>query len=403
MKIGIITFLRAYNFGANLQAFSTYNYLKNKGYEPIFIDYSPTDAIDFYSKFPQEQALQHQKFFANCVKTSLCSNSIEVAEQIRKENLKNVIIGSDAVAQHHPFLSQIVFPSKKFISVSRPTSDRMFPNPFWGDFLKYSPDVNVFLMSASSQQSNYNLFSKRLKNEMFSLVKQFKYISVRDSWTRDMYKCISNGSIIPDITPDPVFAFNFNCADYISSKAQILRKFNLPESYILLGLRNGRSVSSKWTVEFETLCNDNGYECIGLPFPYGFANNNQTSKKIELPLSPIEWYSIIKYSSGYVGHNMHSIVSALHNAIPCYSFDQYGIRYFMQWCNDRSSKIYDILNIAGFSDNRTVSGTIIDKTPPPGVVLDKILTFDRKKCETFASRYLDKYKEMMLKIEGFIN
>ena len=37
MNIGILTYYRVANFGANLQAVSTYYYLKNNGYNPLFM------------------------------------------------------------------------------------------------------------------------------------------------------------------------------------------------------------------------------------------------------------------------------------------------------------------------------------------------------------------------------
>lgn len=399
MRIGILTYSSAINFGANLQAFSTFNYLKKKGYEPIFIDYSPSDFNESYSSYPKDQIQEHIKFFQNYTKTPHCSNAKEVAEILKKENIQNVIIGSDAVAQHHPLISQIVFPSKKIISISKPTSDRMFPNPYWGEFLNYTPDINVCLMSVSSQQSKFKSFSLNTVNEMMNIIQKFSYISVRDEWTKNMYRHISKGKICPEVTPDPVFAFNQNCAEFIPSKESILEKFNLPEKYIILSIRKGKSISSKWATEFEKVCIEHGYTCIGLPFPYGFTNLNKVKIKIELPLSPIEWYALIKYSSGYVGHNMHTIVSALHNAVPCYSFDQYGRRFFMQWCDDSSSKIYDILCRAGFPKARVVSGTIIDRTPKAEEVFKNLMDFDIDKCKSFAAMYQAKYNEMMNNIE----
>ena len=110
-------------------------------------------------------------------------------------------------------------------------------------------------------------------------------------------------------------------------------------------------------------------------------------------------YCIIKYSSGYVGHNMHTIVSALHNSVPCYSLDQYGRRTLMQFCNNRSSKIFDILSNAGFADFRAVSGTVINIISSAEKVVEKLLTFDREKCRTFASDFYQQYEMMMLNIE----
>ena len=47
-----------------------------------------------------------------------------------------------------------------------------------------------------------------------------------------MITYITKGAIIPNITPDPVFAFNYNCAKFIPSKEDILLKYHLPENYV---------------------------------------------------------------------------------------------------------------------------------------------------------------------------
>lgn len=399
MKIGVLTYNNAINFGANLQAFSTYNYLQNHGYDPVLINYNPSDLKHSYSSFPKEQIEVHKLFCGQMYTTRLCTGSEDVAKVLDEENINNIIIGSDAVAQHHPLLSRIVFPSKKVFSIAQVTSDRMFPNPFWGEFLKFRPNTNVCLMSVSSQQADFKLFKAETRNEMMKLLTRISFISVRDLWTKDMYKFISGGSLNPNVTPDPVFAFNENCKDFIPSKEEILKKFNLPDKYILLSIRKGKSVDSSWSKEFEKACKNSGYACVGLPFPYGFTTLNSVSRKINLPISPMDWYCIIKYSSGYVGHNMHTIVSALHNSVPCYSLDQYGRRTLMQFCNNSSSKIFDILSNAGFADFRAVSGTVINIIPSAEKVVEKLLTFDREKCRTFASDFYQQYEMMMLNIE----
>ena len=400
MKIGILTFNTAINFGANLQACSTYCYLKNHGYEPIFISYTPIDAADETKSNPAQQVLVQRAFQETFASSEACHDSRAVAKVLKKHNIHNIIIGSDAVAQHHPFLSRVVFPSRSFISVSHPASDKMFPNPFWGEFLDYvdSP-VSVSLMSVSNQQSDYRTFSSKEKQAMMGYLSRMSYISVRDNWTQNMYRSISDGRLIPEITPDPVFAFNENVSN-LPTRDEIKSKFNLPEKYILLAIRRGRSVTPAWVESFEQVCSDNGFKCIGLPFPYGYSPLNVVKEKIQLPLSPIDWYSIIKYADGYVGHNMHSIVSALHNAVPCYSFDQYGIRRFSQFVNKESSKIYHILKTAGFPEYRNPSCRIIEMTPTAETIFRKLVSFDKDRCREFAERYYQEYLVMMKTIES---
>ena len=51
MKVGVLTFHNAYNYGAILQAYATQKLLENRGHDVEFIDYR-NDAIDkSYKKF----------------------------------------------------------------------------------------------------------------------------------------------------------------------------------------------------------------------------------------------------------------------------------------------------------------------------------------------------------------
>lgn len=78
----------------------------------------------------------------------------------------------------------------------------MFPNPFWG--IGFAIMIPTAMMSVSSQNSKYSQFSKSLKSKMRETLANMKYISVRDTWTRDMMLAIGTPQNI-EVTPDPVF------------------------------------------------------------------------------------------------------------------------------------------------------------------------------------------------------
>ena len=80
--------------------------------------------------------------------------------------------------------------------------------------------------------------------------------------------------------------------------------------------------SQEWIETFSRLAEAEGVTCVMLPFSHGNSFGS-LPHSIGLPLSPIDWYAIIKYSQGYVGNNMHPIVVSLHNQVPFYSFDTY--------------------------------------------------------------------------------
>src|SRR5450759_3170891 len=102
MKIGILTYHSVYNFGANLQVLSTVGYLKNNGFEPIVINWMPVDLEARYNRtVPSIQAEAHKKFVRNYLPcTKLCRDEIDISNVIADQEIKGVLIGSDAVLQH---------------------------------------------------------------------------------------------------------------------------------------------------------------------------------------------------------------------------------------------------------------------------------------------------------------
>ncbi|MBN8547149.1 MAG: polysaccharide pyruvyl transferase family protein [Ignavibacteria bacterium] len=405
MNIGILTYHSAYNFGANLQTLSTVSYLRNCGYDPIIVDFQSSELerkYDIVTPSPQAQVFK-QFLHLNFNLTSRCENSTEIAAEIEKANIESVIIGSDAVVQHHSFLSRlrVSFSRKKIfrVRVIPPNYETTFPNPFWGEFLDFLEKDNVtIMMSVSCQNTDYQLFPRRIRRDIYKYLLMMNYISVRDLRTRDMMTFVSGGNLKPPITPDPVFAFNQNVSQ-IPSREEIIKRYNLPEKYVLLSFHSSKTVSVRWINGLMELFSLHGIECVAFPMPTGIMFQNDLRYKIKLPLDPIDWYCLIKYSCGYIGEKMHPIVVALHNIVPFFSFDHYGINRFNLFSSKYGSKIYHILNKAEFLDNRASSVNSHYNPPPsPAVVFDKICNFDTNKCQKFSSQMLAEYNQMMLDI-----
>lgn len=407
MKIGILAYHSACNFGASLQLLSTFCYLKNNGHDPIIINWVPEDLEEFYKKPTPKVQYEMQQNFRRTVwtETALCRTSQDVAKEIENNGIEAVIVGSDAVAQHHTKRERIVFPTRRIVSISKATSDRIYPNPFWGEFNKYlKAPIPVAYLSASSQDSVFSYYPKELKSQMGDSLMKYSHLSVRDTWTRDMFSYLTDGRRVPEVTPDPVFAFNYNCADIIPSKQVIQDKFNLPTKYILMSFEPKRGVTQHWIDKFVTEAQKRGISIVGMPFSMMPSIGNYPTS-IEYPLTPLEWYALIKYSCGYVGNNMHPIVVSLHNANPFFSFDNYGkISLKGLIASDKSSKIKHILGVAGFDSYRVFCRKRNYILPEQNRILDMLETFDKKKAELFASKYYESYLNNMNRIiESFNN
>lgn len=125
---------------------------------------------------------------------------------------------------------------------------------------------------------------------------------------------------------------------------------------------------------------------------------------VPLPISPIEWYNIIRYSVGYVGNNMHPIIVSIHNAVPFFSFDYYGhLGLITGKVRLDCSKIYDLclksdlLNYYSNIQRRNY------QFPDPETVFERIYNFDKEKALLLARKKLNDYKDLMAHIERVIH
>jgi hypothetical protein len=403
MKIGILTYHSVANFGANLQVLSTVGFFRRKGYEPIIINWVPFDLEEKYKKsIPAIQLKTHKLFCENNLPmTAICRTNDDIKNVIVKYNIDRLFIGSDALWNYFPVERRKIFSYRKLRYVNiMMTSDHDYPTPFWGCIDNSLQDIPMDAFSISSQNMPFLLVKGKLKEDMGKSLLRFQHITVRDEWTKQLVEYLTDNQVSPDITPDPVFAFNNNVKTLIT-KEEIIQKFNLSKKYILMSFQTSKTMNNRWINTFEQICNKNDYSCVGFPMPeklisFGLQHN------IKLPLDPLDWYCLIKYASGYVGERMHPIVVSLHNSVPFYSFDEYGLVKFgivNRWFPSKeniykSSKTYSILQYADLLDNY-YSTKVTMKLPTPHVVFDKLTQFDTEKCNLFAQKQFMRYDKAM--------
>lgn len=404
-KIGILTYHSVYNFGANLQTLSTFYYFKNRGYEVKIIDWRPKDLFEQYKRItPIEQAKVHENFFSEYYElTSICYSDEDIVQVINEENFNAIVIGSDAVCRHFPTLIRWRPSRTHFFLKNGLYSPDIFPNPFWGSFYnKLKTKIPIILMSVSSQGTlyQYTLFWER--RQLSKAVNNFSYITVRDSWTQQVFDYFSYGKVLPEITPDPVFAFNANVPENFVSR-DFIKHFKLPERYIILSFKKKYSPSSEWIKEFVQHCKKHKIAVVSLPYPQE-ENILDVDINMHLPISPLEWYNIIKYSMGYVGNNMHPIVVAMHNGIPFISFDYYAhFNHLIGKVNLEFSKIYDLLNKTSLLNYYENIQRVGYRFPTPESIFKKVCRFDVIGGKQIAVEKLQNYMKLMSNIEQIIN
>lgn len=393
MTIGILTFYREANFGANLQGVSTYMYLKKHGHTPVFIHYrSKEDTRRWEILHNDIQFKAHNEFVNQHIKnqTEICHDIHDLNRIISQWSIEAIIIGSDAVLQHHPFLARIKRGRRKPIHIIHYSEEKMFPNLFWG--VGYAHIIPTAMMSVSSQNSEYKYITNATRLKMKNVLSSLKFVSVRDTWTCKMVKKILQRDV--PVTPDPVFAFNYNAAELIPSKDEILKKYNLPEKYALISLRT-QSLSLDILDELQKFFNIKGVKCVALTMPKGIKFAHHFDYEIQPPLSPNDWYALIKYASAYIGSNMHPIIVSLHNAVPCVSIDNWGrTNFWGRKIRDDSSKVKHIMEEFGVGQCHQV---ITYKTCNTNAkeIFELIESFPIDKVQEHSNIMYQRYEQMM--------
>ena len=408
MRIGILTYHCQPNFGAQLQAVSTVGFLRRAGHEVSVIDWYAKDLEEMYSRrIPSEQIICHNRFASESLPLSeKCQKEEYLIQVVNSLNLDAIIAGSDALFKYTPLQKYRHFSKRNlnyYFSFMPLSCERLEGNPFFGAFVsKLQKHIPASTYAISSQNCPYRMMTWCEKRNMKNALSNYRLISVRDNWTKQMVESVTRRHDIC-IYPDPVFSFNQNCYISIPNKEEIFQKYNLSDDFVLLSF-------SDWHTNREYIQSiahevvKTGIQPVALPMPEKlFAAN--IAKQIDLPLSPIDWYALIKHSKGFIGERMHPIVVCLHNAIPFFCFDEYGTKeergfFKKKWVyNPSSSKTNLIVSEAGFQGNLyAYKGGL--NLPEPQFVVSKLLSFDTKKCKAFALQKQQEYEKGM---ESVIN
>ena len=405
MKIGILTYHCPPNFGAQLQTLSTIGYLRREGHEPVVINWYAQDLEEMYShRIPAYQVLAHNIFANERFPLTQRFISLESLETgIDSLNLDAIIVGSDALFKYVPYKRRRYFSKRKlkYIYYNNPLScEDLKENPFWGGFIsKLKKRIPVSVYAASCQNCPFTLTGLFERWRMRKALKNYSVITVRDSWTQKMIEEITMRKNIK-IYPDPVFAFMRNCSPQIPLKAEIIKKYGLKEKYVLFSF-SGLFCTPQYVTSLATEIEKEGIQAVNLPMPEGLLEMD-IKKSIKLPLDPLEWYALIAYSSGYIGERMHPIVVCLHNAIPFFCFDEYGVKTQnsqskREIYDEQTSKTYLIVNEAGFTRN-LYSYQKGDSLPTKEWVAESLFSFNRNRCEEFSKVKMKAYEEGMREI-----
>lgn len=353
MKIGLLTYHTPYNFGANLQAFASSQYIASLGHEVKIIHYKRVD--NYRKTVPKEQWCGHDNFINNRLPlTAIATNEEDLVNLVLKEKFDGIIVGADAVWSY--------FPKRTRIPV------------YFMDWLFQSNqicNIPVASMSVAHMGKGFKYLNDDERKKVRNAIDKFSYITVRDKWTqRVVNKHLFKGhNRVVHLNPDPVFNIDRFILDAWDRKGLVKEN----QKFILLTLPNNRYRFKRWLSKFKQYANNKGYLAGELPLPEGVSGLN-FDFTVPYPIDPIQWYLWLKNANGFAGLRFHAVVSCITTGTPFYSIDSYGSSslyikilnklgfYRLGGAFDQNSKIYNLLKDTTFQKNR-IHGNIANISP----------------------------------------
>lgn len=320
MKIGILTFHRAINYGAVMQAFSLQQKLQNDFPNDSIeiIDYNckkrewfklKCPLIFMYRRSLKEgvQKIVQTKIFNKALKKLVLSESLisvsnkKVDDYITK-HYDVVIVGSDAVFNW---------------------KDLGLPNPY---FLKDVKNKFKLSYAASSHLQNFYDISNKDRTYLQEALNDFQYIGVRDDNTNDFVKMfLNNKNVQHNCDPTIFLDMKFDQMDLIKKLKK--HKFDFSKKTIFIMLM--KSDYAKYVRRYF----GDEYQIVAL------MDGNKYADKYLYDLNPFEWAKVFKYGSFLITDYFHGTIMGLKNGIPVLSIDSSG--YGKDGIYE--SKAYDLL------------------------------------------------------------
>jgi len=361
MKIGVLTFHRAINYGAVLQAYSLVEKLKTEFPEDVveIVDYN-CKAREFYNlkcpivfflrRSPREaiQKIIQTRTFKKFAKRlplskSFCGSKESKVEKYISRTYDILIVGSDAVFNW---------------------GDLGLPNIYFADNIT---GVHKLTYAASAHLQKYEETTVEEKAFLNEALSKFEYVGVRDAGSERFVNFFCEKKCFHNCDPTVFLPMNFP-KDSLKEK---LKKHNFDfnkKSVFVMLMRRGISkmVRQKFGDDVQIVA---------------LMDANEEADVYLYDLNPFEWGHVFSYADFVVTDYFHATMLSLKNGTPVMSVDS------SRYCEKNyESKAYDLLhtrlgmpelyiNINEFKDEQSANNVFNER-------VDRILnTFDKMKVQ----------------------
>lgn len=304
MKVGILTYHHAYNYGAYLQACALCGRLnQTEQVEAEIIDYFMIKEVMKYDvntyslKRKIVQILKGKYFFNTAI-----GKSFELAQNDDIMHKSSDSLVSDSVDDFCRFIAgkydAIVVGSDEIWKVN---NFRGFPNPYWLVGVK---NVRKLSYAASARVEFDKVMNKADYKLMVKSLREFDFIGVRDQFTFDEIKKAADKSQTVAMCADPSFLYDFKTPSESIIKRISSRKGFIKGKKTFMVMVDDENTAMQIREQLKGKCN-----LVSVFKPYkGYINVPD--------LKPLEWLKLIQESDFIIASFFHAICFSIINNKP---------------------------------------------------------------------------------------
>lgn len=349
MKIGILTFHTARNYGAFMQCYSLAKELTNElpEHKVEVIDYSSEHLLHDYEKNLKERIFGSKDdlvksslvlIMKRLIKTALSINKLNLEKKIenqRKENfdaVKNMIpLSEQALVSDRPeeFEKYITNGEYDVIVVGSDAiwnnNQTSWPNMYLLHDIK---NVRKFSYAASTYGMDFSNMTEEQKIYVYDSLKQFDFIGTRDTVTTEYVKSCSNNELDAVHTCDPsVFLDLEDVPIDINDLTKKLCKQGVSFEKPIIGL-----MCESWLAKKVRKNLGEEYQYVSVYYRTGFEDVFLDN------LTPFEWSKVFSLFDFTFTHFFHGTLFSIKNGTRTFSIER-GSVYKKKY----KTKIKDVL------------------------------------------------------------
>lgn len=355
MKIGILTYHRAYNYGAFLQAYALKVFLERCGNEAHFIDY-----------WPYEHEKKYSVGKINGIKSFIRSliilwRSTPRYRRFRMEQQKYLGIGAKPLFRNGKQLERleydvIVYGSDQIWWKSR-LGDSGFDSVYWGQFIKN--DIKKVAYAASMGIIDLTEIDK---NEITNYLKAFSHISVRESQLMNTLQPLTDKTIRTVLDPTllmPSAFWESFCGQLMPVKGKYIlyyKMMNAPEADIF-----AIEMSKKLNLPVITI--------------FGHMNTYKANK-ISSVTGVAGFLALIRNAEYVVSSSFHGVAMSI----------QFKKEFYAMGMNNNSDRVSSLLSQLGLENRLTdVMPTTFSETINYSEVYAKLYSLQQESSDYLTS------------------